>query len=207
MVALRSSRAFEYEIYLADAIDAKFKSRDSTGSTLALPVFLFDSQMVGSGSLVTPLLGLPFVAGVAIVGVIVILIVATAGMASTTYVQFIKGGLLVIFSLVIVIMLFARGFSTQPEGMHSLTTLNVTSMTETSVTLEDKSYQVISEVKAGTNTYVKLSKDNIDSYWKLDKTKNVLTETQTIVTTAGGSVMYNGAPKIEGKFTRSDTWD
>jgi cation/acetate symporter len=32
------------------------------------------------------------------VGVIVITIVATAGMASTTYVQFLKGGLLIIFS-------------------------------------------------------------------------------------------------------------
>ncbi len=33
------------------------------------------------------------------VGAIVITIVATAGMASTTYVQFLKGGLLIVFSI------------------------------------------------------------------------------------------------------------
>ena len=129
----------------ADAIDAKFKSRGvvlaAAISTLVVSLFYLIPQMVGSGSLVTPLLGLPFEAGVAIVGVIVILIVATAGMASTTYVQFIKGGLLVIFSLIIVGMLLFRGISTQPEGMHNLSTLKVSSMTETSVTLEDKSYK------------------------------------------------------------------
>ena len=81
--------------------------------------------MVGAGSLVTPLLGLPFEAGVAIVGFVVILIVATAGMASTTYVQFIKGGLLVIFSLVVVGMLLVRGLSTEPEGTHDYTALKV----------------------------------------------------------------------------------
>ncbi len=53
--------------------------------------------MVGAGTLVKPLLGLPYAAGVIMVGAIVMLIVVTAGMVSTTYVQFIKGGLLVVF--------------------------------------------------------------------------------------------------------------
>jgi cation/acetate symporter len=188
----------------ADAIDAKFKSRGivlvAAISTLVVSLFYLIPQMVGAGSLVTPLLGLPFEVGVAIVGCVVIFIVATAGMASTTYVQFIKGGLLVVFSLVIVGMLLFRGISTQPEGLHTFVSLKVTSVSDKAVTLEDKSYTFVKEIVAGSNTYVKLSKDKLESLWMLDKTKNVLQETQTITTQAAGPVLYNGAPKIEGKF-------
>ena len=70
----------------ADALDAKFNSRGiklAAGiSTLAVSVFYLIPQMVGAGVLVTPLLGLPHWAGVVLVGVIVILIVVTAGMVS-----------------------------------------------------------------------------------------------------------------------------
>ena len=108
----------------ADAIDAKFKSRGivlvAAISTLIVSLFYLIPQMVGAGSLVTPLLGLPFEVGVAIVGFVVIIIVATAGMASTTWVQFIKGGLLVVFSLVIVGMLLFRGISTRSESSRNL---------------------------------------------------------------------------------------
>ena len=78
----------------ADALDAKFNSRGirlmAAISTLIVSMFYLIPQMVGAGSLVTPLLGLPHWAGVLMVGTIVIVIVATAGMASTTYVQFLK---------------------------------------------------------------------------------------------------------------------
>ena len=43
------------------------------------------------------------------VGAVVILIVVTAGMVSTTYVQFLKGSLLVIFSAVLTVMILNRG--------------------------------------------------------------------------------------------------
>ena len=59
--------------------------------------------MVGAGVLVEPLLGLPHYVGVIMVGTIVIIIVASAGMTSTTYVQFLKGGLLIIFSVILVV--------------------------------------------------------------------------------------------------------
>ena len=36
-------------------------------------------------------------------------------MASTTYVQFLKGGLLIIFSMILVVAVFVRGFSTEPD--------------------------------------------------------------------------------------------
>src|SRR4051812_41325580 len=85
----------------ADALDARFDSRGiklaAAISTLVVSVFYLIPQMVGAGTLVRPLLGLPHYAGVLTVGVVVILIVSTAGMVSTTWVQFIKGSMLVVF--------------------------------------------------------------------------------------------------------------
>lgn len=106
----------------ADALDSKFQSRGiklaAAVSTLAVSVFYLIPQMVGAGTLITPLLGLPHWAGVVSVGAVVILIVVTAGMVSTTYVQFLKGGLLVIFSTLLVglILLFGLKVS-QPHGV------------------------------------------------------------------------------------------
>jgi cation/acetate symporter len=69
--------------------------------------------MVGAGTLVRPLLGFSYQAGVITVGAVVILIVVTAGMVSTTYVQFIKGGLLVAFCTLLTVMILRRGLSTE----------------------------------------------------------------------------------------------
>lgn len=104
----------------ADALDAKFQSpgiKLAAGiSTLAVSVFYLIPQMVGAGVLVQPLLGFDHWVGVVIVGVTVILIVVTAGMVSTTWVQFIKGTLLVVFSAILTAMLFAQGFKTAGGG-------------------------------------------------------------------------------------------
>jgi cation/acetate symporter len=98
---------------LADALDARFGSRAIktavAASTLVVSVFYLIPQMVGAGSLITPLLGLPHTAGVLLVGVAVTLIVVTAGMVSTTWVQFIKGSLLVVFCGVLTAMILERG--------------------------------------------------------------------------------------------------
>ena len=102
----------------ADALDAKFNSRGikiAAGlSTLAVSVFYLIPQMVGAGALVTPLLGLPHWAGVVLVGGVVIAIVTTAGMVSTTWVQFVKGGLLVVFSTILVGCVLWRGLVQVP---------------------------------------------------------------------------------------------
>lgn len=78
-----------------DALDSKFNSKaiqlTAAISTLIVSIFYLIPQMVGAGTLVEPLLGLDHWVGVVIVGAVVIFIVATAGMTSTTYVQFIKG--------------------------------------------------------------------------------------------------------------------
>ncbi len=105
----------------ADALDAKFGSRGiklSAGiATLAVSLFYLIPQMVGAGALVRPLLGWPHWVGVVLVGAVVILIVVTAGMVSTTWVQFIKGTLLVAFSGLLTVMLLARGFDVQEGGV------------------------------------------------------------------------------------------
>lgn len=84
----------------ADALTSKFKSRKirlmAAISTLIVSVFYLIPQMVGAGSIVGPLLGLDYEIGVVIIGGLVVFIVATAGMVSTTWVQFIKGFLLLI---------------------------------------------------------------------------------------------------------------
>ncbi len=102
-----------------DALDANYNSRGiklfAAISTLIVSICYLIPQMVGAGVLVEPLLGIPHAWGVIMVGAIVITIVATAGMASTTYVQFLKGTLLIIFSTVLVGAVLIRGLSTQPD--------------------------------------------------------------------------------------------
>ncbi|MCA9098497.1 MAG: cation acetate symporter, partial [Planctomycetaceae bacterium] len=91
----------------ADALNSRFQSRGiqlAAGlSTLAVSIFYLIPQMVGAGVLVQPLLGFDHWVGVVLVGTVVILIVVTAGMVSTTWVQFIKGSLLVVFSFILTI--------------------------------------------------------------------------------------------------------
>lgn len=102
----------------ADALASKFQSsgiRSAAGfSTLIVSLVYLIPQMVGAGALVKPLLGLQYWQGVVLVGSIVVIIVVTAGMVSTTYVQFLKGGLLVIFSLILTILVLNRGIQVAP---------------------------------------------------------------------------------------------
>src|SRR3982750_4020698 len=70
----------------ADALDSRFHSRgiklSAAISTLVVSLFYLIPQMVGAGALITPLLGLPHVVGVLLVGLVVTTIVVTAGMVS-----------------------------------------------------------------------------------------------------------------------------
>lgn len=102
----------------ADALDARFGSRGiklaAAASTLVVSVFYLIPQMVGAGALVKPLLGLEHWMGVVTVGTAVVVIVVTAGMVSTTWVQFIKGSLLVLFCAALTIVILARGLWSDP---------------------------------------------------------------------------------------------
>ena len=102
-----------------DALDSTFNSKGiqlAAGiSTLIVSICYLIPQMVGAGVLVEPLLGIPHHWGVIMVGAVVIYIVATAGMTSTTYVQFLKGGLLIIFSFILTVAICKRGLTDKPE--------------------------------------------------------------------------------------------
>jgi cation/acetate symporter len=99
----------------ADALDSRFNSRGiklaAAVSTLAVSLFYLIPQMVGAGALVKPLFGFPHWTGVVLVGTIVVFIVVTAGMVSTTWVQFLKGSLLVLFSALLTILILNRGLT------------------------------------------------------------------------------------------------
>jgi cation/acetate symporter len=113
----------------ADALDSQFNSRGiklaAAISTLVVSIFYLIPQMVGAGSLVKPLLGLSHTTGVVTVGVVVILIVVTAGMVSTTWVQFIKGGMLVIFCAALTVMILARGLTTASASGEGASALKI----------------------------------------------------------------------------------
>jgi cation/acetate symporter len=194
-----------------DALNAKFNSRGiqlaAAISTLLVSIFYLIPQMVGAGSLVTPLLGLPHEFGVIMVGTLVIIIVATAGMASTTYVQFLKGGLLLIFSLVLVFLVMSRGVSTKPDQggdapFRHFSTVNVASWDGQNILLADSGYAVagVFPENMGKLVFAKLIKDGQSSFWKLNPAEMRLEETQTIAVRPDGSKLYNGEPKENGKF-------
>ena len=109
----------------ADALDAKYNSRgiklSVAISTLVVSIFYLIPQMVGAGDLIMPLLGLPHSVGVILVGVAVTLIVVTAGMVSTTWVQFIKGSLLVFFCGVLTSMILSRGLTVNTASLEPQT--------------------------------------------------------------------------------------
>src|SRR6266496_3284107 len=97
----------------ADALDSQFNSRGiklaAAASTLVVSCFYLIPQMVGAGALARPLIGVPHNIGVIIVGCIVTTVVITAGMVSTTWVQFIKGSLLVVLCAIVTVLILARG--------------------------------------------------------------------------------------------------
>jgi len=195
----------------ADALDSKFRSRGirliAAISTLIVSMFYLIPQMVGAGSLVTPLLGLPHWAGVLMVGSIVIIIVATAGMASTTYVQFIKGALLVFFSLILVIAILARGFSTSPDqggqtDYHDFKTIEAVYAEDGQLAIESGSYQLIKQWEPEPGLVLAKLQDNsgFGSIWKYNEEKEVLEETLTVTQTAEGQTLYNGGTADEELF-------
>jgi cation/acetate symporter len=190
---------------LTDALDANYNHRGikliAAISTLLVSVCYLIPQMVGAGVLVTPLLGLPHYVGVIMVGLIVITIVATAGMTSTTYVQFIKGAMLIVFSTVVVVVVLIRGLSTSPDQggkvtFHPVRTL-AAAEAQGAIVPADTAYAVraVQEVKA--LRFVKLAGPEGEAWWKVEAAAEgglALLETQSVVKKADGSSLTNGAP-------------
>ncbi|HLE12648.1 MAG: cation acetate symporter [Bdellovibrionales bacterium RIFOXYD12_FULL_39_22] len=192
----------------ADALDNKFNSRSikltAAISTLVVSIFYLIPQMVGAGALVQPLLGFPHYVGVIIVGLVVITIVVTAGMVSTTWVQFIKGSLLVCLCFVITIMILNRGISTEPKKSdgtpvkifkHDLSSAEVIplpgdaqrELIPPSEGWVDKPYVRILDKTSGEVSVWR--KEEGDKYF----------ETQTMVAYKDGRKMANGKPHGKGE--------
>ncbi len=191
-----------------DALDSKFNSRGikltASISTLVVSIFYLIPQMVGAGDLVVPLLGLPHWIGVMIVGAIVIYIVATAGMTSTTYVQFIKGGLLITFSVILTFYILKNGFTLNPsENYHQFTTIEAKVDNGSVVSLKSDDFKYVGQQSVSGKTFVKLEKDGFNTWFKSypvnDSTVH-LVEGLDITLTSSGEKLYNGAPKAEGRF-------
>ena len=191
-----------------DAVDANYNSRGiklcAAISTLVVSVCYLIPQMVGAGVLVEPLLGLEHHWGVMMVGAIVITIVATAGMASTTYVQFLKGGLLIVFSLVLVIAVLIRGVSTKPDQdgkvpFHEYATISAVKSGST-FTIAEGGWSVLAvkDVKGGLQ-FAKLGKDGKESWWSVTTAddKVTLTEAQYAVVKPDGKYV-NGEKVVDG---------
>jgi cation/acetate symporter len=196
----------------ADAVDSKFNSRGiklaAAISTLVVSICYLIPQMVGAGVLVEPLLGIPHAWGVIMVGAIVIIIVATAGMASTTYVQFIKGTLLIVFSSILVGAVVIRGLSTRPDQGGEVEFYEYSQL---AVTWSDNQLQVVEpgwevleqeEVKGGL-VFVKLYHENQETWWQLLESDGaaILQETQSVVVSGNGTLI-NGAPASDENHLR-----
>lgn len=190
-----------------DALDSRFNSKAiklaASVSTLIVSVFYLIPQMVGAGDLVVPLLGLPHWMGVCIVGSIVIFIVATAGMTSTTYVQFIKGALLVIFSSILTIYILKNGLTLTPnQNYHKFAKIGATVNNDTVVSIPDTTYIIKTTKVVDKLVFVKVEKDSASCWYKLSVKDSVATLDEMLYTSvdASGAKLYNGAPKGEKKF-------
>jgi len=199
----------------ADALDAKFQSRGiklAAGiSTLVVSVFYLIPQMVGAGVLIQPLLGFPHWVGVLLVGATVIIIVVTAGMVSTTWVQFLKGFLLVVFSFILTVLILQRGFQAQAGGNdgHVFRSLGPVSgddlKTELAKLPELQNKTVLPATGGWRDAPFVRTKDNetdIVSVWSIDRqdTQGVfLREAQSLTKTADGAMLGNGQPLGEEK--------
>ncbi|MEZ6072944.1 MAG: cation acetate symporter [Pirellulales bacterium] len=195
----------------ADALNARF---DSTGiklaagvSTLAVSVFYLIPQMVGAGVLIQPLLGMPHWVGVVIVGTTVIIIVVTAGMVSTTWVQFLKGSLLVVFSAVLTVLILARGFKTADGGDDGFQFGRLGPFPADSQLAAEaappKTTLVVGDGDWHGSRFRRYRNDDtgIITVWSTHETDDgvMLLEAQSVATGADGVHLVNGEPKGEEK--------
>ena len=183
----------------ADALDNKFNSRGiklaAAVSTLVVSCFYLIPQMVGAGALVQPLLGLPHYVGVLMVGTVVTLIVMTAGMVSTTWVQFIKGTMLVLLCAFTTILILGRGLNTNPQEnsakagrvlKRGVPAAQITGAPGATVLPEEAGWQ--------GKPYVRV-KDASGAVTVWRKTGDTLAEAQTLTVTKDGRKLANGRPQ------------
>ncbi len=191
-----------------DALDAKYNSRGiklaAAVSTLVVSMFYLIPQMVGAGDLVVPLLGLPHWAGVTIVGSVVIFIVATAGMTSTTYVQFIKGGMLIVFSIIITGYILNHGLKLKPDGQyHEYVQIPAMVDEDRGLISKDPAYRVVKTLDYDQKELAKVEMEGVYRWFMVSRQDDgelVLDEMLSKTHKGDGTVLYNGAPREERRF-------
>jgi cation/acetate symporter len=187
----------------ADALDNKFNSRGiklaAAISTLVVSCFYLIPQMVGAGALIQPLLGFPHYVGVITVGVVVTLIVTTAGMVSTTWVQFIKGGMLVLLCTLMTVMLLVRGVTTKPvDSQGREVRIFLTEVPVESVTGAAGAVVLPAEGDWAGKPYVRVrDAAGVVAVWRIEG--DLLSETQTLSVLGDGSRLANGLPRGKGE--------
>lgn len=97
---------------LADMIAARFDQRKVRGvaalNTMTISIFYMIAQLVGAGALIKLLLGINYTTAVLIVGILMTVYVIFGGMRATSWVQIVKAILLMLGTLVISIIVFAK---------------------------------------------------------------------------------------------------
>ncbi|MCA9170497.1 MAG: cation acetate symporter, partial [Planctomycetales bacterium] len=195
----------------ADALDAKFGSRwiqlVAGISTLVVSVFYLIPQMVGAGALIRPLLNYPHYVGVLLVGVTVIVIVVTAGMVSTTYVQFLKGSLLVFFSTILTAMILNQGFRVADGGVdgYQFRTIGPVANSDIGAELTRQTGETILAAEGAWSDlpFVRTrGTSGVTTLWRVESLEGeqvLLREGQMETTTTQGEHFVNGLPKGIGE--------
>ncbi len=97
---------------LADMIAARFDQRKVRGvaalNTMTISIFYMIAQLVGAGALIKLLLGIDYTTAVLIVGILMTVYVIFGGMRATSWVQIVKAIFLMLGTLVISIIVFAK---------------------------------------------------------------------------------------------------
>ncbi len=188
----------------ADALDNRFNSRGiklaAAISTLVVSCFYLIPQMVGAGALVQPLLGFPHYVGVLLVGCIVTLIVMTAGMVSTTWVQFIKGTLLVVLCAIITVLILLRGVHTNPQEASAKAGAVLARDVAAADIVSAPGAEVVPEDGAWTGLpYVRVRDTGTDvtRVWRRNA-DGTLSATQTLAVLPDGRKLANGQPQGKG---------
>lgn len=202
----------------ADALDARFQSRAlklaAAISTLAVSIFYLIPQMVGAGALIKPLLNFEHYQGVIMVGTVVVLIVVSAGMVSTTYVQFLKGSLLVFFSGILTVMILNRGVSVSAPAERQISAPSreefLAAHTDGASAGQTPSRVLVPNPESWKGKPYLQLRDAAGriSVWretKLDKPGFHVFECQTLRVTSDGKKLVNGLPHGQGEG-QADFW-
>lgn len=110
---LRNSGKYTMADVLAYRLNPKPVRTAAALSTIIISTFYLLAQLVGAGTLIKLLLGIPYEFSIVLIGIMIIFYVTFGGMLATTWVQIIKACLLMAGALVLSVFVMAK-FSFNP---------------------------------------------------------------------------------------------